>query len=155
MQHTFAFTGTITGTGPDRETTRRNLAACLDDALQHLDDTCIGADITTSPVNLHGTAPATLARLIYAEADTALRGGTLSRTISLHRIAAWAQQLQDALTSSDTPTSWCAHHGWDSDNPDEYCPDCVSLGVISDPNAAANATNPREPYLDGNDGSQD
>ncbi len=152
-QYTFTITGTITGTGPDQGTAKRNLTACLDNTLQHLDDTCIGADITTSPVTLHGTALATLARLIQAEADTALRGSTLSRTISLHRIAAWAQQLQDAFTSSDTPTFWCARHRWDGDDPNEYCPDCVAASAISDSGATEPARAVHQ-YVD-SDGESD
>lgn len=155
--YTFPFTGTITGSGTDRETTRRNLTACLDNTLQHLDDTCAGADITTSPVTLHDLDPATLARLIFNDADAVIRGAALSKA-ALYRIRDNAEQLLSAFGGNhpgsdkrdDTgqPDWWCAHHGemgMDSDL-EPWCHGCVEAGVTTAPAAL---------YADGNDGAQD
>lgn len=97
-QYTFAFTGQVTGSGPDRETARGSLRACLDNTLQQLDDTCPSADITTSPVTLLGRGELVNRLIIICgEADVALRGAALSRTTSLRRIRDNAEQLLEAL----------------------------------------------------------
>ncbi len=168
MQHIFAFTGTIAGPGPDRDTAKRNLAACLDDALQHLDDTCVSADITTSPVTLidaPGLAETLL--LIRNEADAIARGATLTRLAPAARIRAWADQILDAIagkTNGGEPAcNVCGDPGQSIDDgtgqpyvlcdEDDQAHACVREGIARI--HAWNADNPAALHADGNDGAQD